>query len=152
MMNVQPNSTNRTCPFELFYGRPFAGFNDFRQSVANILTEAQLRNRWNIIMRRIFPAVNRLRERVQNVSNRSFIRNNNIHQQQIPNGTRVMIIPRGLDNDPKKRGVFEPYYEGPFEVVRITRGGTYVLRDIGSGEQLSVSFPINKLKPIDTTH
>jgi len=57
IMNVKPNDTTKTSPFELFYGRPFPGFLDFRTYQPVPLRESEIISRWKKLYEIIFPAV-----------------------------------------------------------------------------------------------
>lgn len=50
--------------------------------------------------------------------------------------------------DPTRSTKVQPRYVGPYEVVRRTPAGTYVLRD-SSGEPLDSTYPLDKLKVVD---
>jgi len=56
-LNCRINSTLKTSPFELFFGRPFAGFSDIRNSVVENVTYGELRNKWRTIYNSMYPLI-----------------------------------------------------------------------------------------------
>lgn len=149
-MNVKKNTTSQTSPFELFFGRPFTGYQDYRQAATNILTTGQLRSRWRRIYELVLPAVRRLRHEKVDYSNASFERT---HSRSIEDveallpGTLVMCAVPGIDGE--KRGIFQDAYEGPCVIVRRNRANNYILREKSTGNLLPRSLPISKLKVLD---
>lgn len=77
-------------------------------------------------------------QKSQEVQKRTQNRRSNICPP-LSTGTKVFI------RDDAMRGKLSPAYRGPFEVIRMTSKGNYVLKN-KIGQRLEGSFPVSKLK------
>ena len=134
---------------ELFFGRPLVQFHDYRNADIDIHNDEQLKKRWKMIMQLVYPAVLRLQHDQQQISDKSYNRNHNIQRYQIKPGTIVMKVCEGGYDFGKKRPPFQPAYEGPYMVVRVSRSSNYVLQEVSTGNLLDRSLPLAKLKILD---
>ena len=145
-LNIRMNNTNKTSPFELFFGRPFNGFQDFQNSEVQTLSEQQIHDRWKVLLEEVFPVVMRIRDQSQQHTDRSFERTHPVSESEIKPGTIVMrLVAGGYDNN-KKRPAFLAPYEGPYIVMKTNRSGNYVLKEMSTGNQEELASPIDKLK------
>ena len=71
ILNVKPNDITKTSPFELFYGRPFPGFLEFRFCKPAQLSESEISSRWKKLYEVIFPAVRKLTKSSQEAASRA---------------------------------------------------------------------------------
>ncbi len=145
-LNVKRNATTLTSPFELFFGRPFIGFDDYLRAENRVMSTETLRARWKKIYELVYPSVRRLRSEKTEQSNASFERTHKvIDVDAIAPGTIVMQRIKGYDNGIKPN-VFDDLFDGPFVVVRQNRAGNYILREKLTGNLLENSVPLDKLK------
>lgn len=127
IMNIKPNDTTKTSPFELFYGRPFPGFLDFRTYQPVSMTESEIISRWKKLYEIIFPAVRKLTKSSQESAARAFELERKVETVMLKPGTVVMFEIDGLRGAMKKK-TFQPAYQGPAIVERVNLAGNYVLR------------------------
>jgi transposase InsO family protein len=120
-MNVKVVNLHNSTPFSLFYGRSFSGISDFSASESRLLNDDELRERLKYLTELVFPAIS---EKSKATQQKMINRFNSSHLlTEFPIGTFVMV------RDPLMVGTLDPKYEGPFQVVRRTVGGSYVLKD-----------------------
>ena len=135
------NSVTKISPFELVFGRPMNGFENWESSpskneIAQILQRgAEIKDLFE----------NKHKAAVEN------IKKNQVKQKQIQDnrshllrttlepGTKVFLKCEGL------LGKLEPRFSGPFIVVRRTANYNYILNDI-LGNELKQSYPLHKMK------
>ena len=142
-LNVKVNDTTKSAPFDLFFGRPFAGFENFSTSKEKLLSAQQIVARWKAIYEVILPSVRLRRQKAQEISSRSRDSGRDSLTDDITPGTLVMVETEHGNH--LKRRLFEAPFEGPCLVERRARSGNYVLREIETGNLL-LSKPLNKLK------
>ncbi|KAG0221948.1 hypothetical protein BGW41_006287 [Actinomortierella wolfii] len=85
----------------------------------------------------VFPAIEAKSRSTQQKMIERF--NRTILHTEFPTGSKVMAI------DPIAGDKLTPTYEGPYVVVRRTKGGTYELKD-GTGDLLGRKFASSQLK------
>jgi len=130
-------------PFSLIHGRPFNDLVDFSQvEVCSDLEKAVISRKHDLetLKNLVLPAIG-----TRNTDNKkkhgeqfdSTMKQQNILQP----GTQVMAL------DMTRASKWDPIYEGPFTVVKLSEGGAYVLKD-KTGEQLKRQFAMESLKEI----
>ena len=145
MINIKINDVTATSPFELFFGRPFVGFSNHQSSQQSLLTEEQLKKRWDNIIKLIYPSVQLKRRQAQEVHKEQLQKSGSVQMDGLPPGSVVMVQ---VDNPSFKKKLFDGAYDGPCVVERRNRAGNYVLRDRLTGN-LMPSKPLSKLKLLD---
>ena len=144
ILNIKPNDTTKTSPFELFFGRPYVGFQDFTHSIPNILTQAEIQQRWKKIHEIVFPAVRKLRQSAQKSTALATENSRNVIKNSLKQGTVVMFEIDGLRGRMKKK-MFDIAYQGPCIIERQNKAGNYVLREMSSGNIIRAR-PLSQLK------
>jgi hypothetical protein len=105
------------------------------------MTTGELKARYDLMNQVVFPALaNRTRTYADKVC-QDFLKRHKIIKDDFPQGSLVMkqVIPRSSKA--------EPGWEGPYTVMRRTRGGTYILRD-QTGEVSAKGTPVSQLRLI----
>ena len=138
-MNVKVVSLHGSSPFSLFFGRQFNGFEDFKHTESRLLTQAQLLERLEYVTQIVFPAISEKSKATQQQMVSRF--RQHVKDNLFPDGAYVMTI------DVTKSGKLSPKYEGPYKVVRRTKGGSYILQD-NTGALLPRNYPPSALKLI----
>jgi hypothetical protein len=87
----------------------------------------------------VFPAIKERTENMTMKQKENFDKNHKLIQ--FPPKSIVMI------KNQNKAGKLEPNYEGPYTVLRVTKGGAYVLQD-QQGELMPKNYPPSALKLI----
>ncbi|KAG0084401.1 hypothetical protein BGZ92_009917, partial [Podila epicladia] len=105
----------------LFYGRAFAGLQDFSAAESRLLDPKDLDERLDYLTKLVFPAISDKSKVTQKQMIQKFNRSH--HITEFPVGSHVMI------KDEEATSTLDAHYAGPFRVVRRTTWGTYVLRD-----------------------
>jgi Chromo (CHRromatin Organisation MOdifier) domain len=128
-------------PFSLMFGRQFNLFWNHHQTLSKPLPNPYLQKRIDYLTMIVFPSISTHTKTNQNKMINRF--NNKMHTEDILflDGSYVMVI------DVVRRSKLDPRYEGPFKVIRRTRGGSYVLQD-NDGTLLPHNYPPSALKLI----
>ena len=136
-MNTKVASLHGSTPFSLFFGRSFAGIQDFVGVKSKLLTEEQLLEHLKYLMAIVFPASSKKSRMSQKAIIDYF---NKTHRLvHYPNGAFVMA------RHEEGTGALESKYEGPFMIVRRTDRGSYVLRD-STHQLLARNYAPDQLK------
>ena len=139
MMNQRVIALHGSSPFSLFFGCSFNGLRDFSDTESQLLSEQQLLARLEYLTQLVFPAISEKTKAVQD----NMVSHFRAHTKDdlFPEGSFVMVV------DTRKYNKLAPHYEGPFKVLRCTRGGSYVLQDM-TGALLSRNYPPSAMKLI----
>jgi hypothetical protein len=144
-LNTKPLDRIGCAPFDLLFGRKFNDFMDFTTTnTCQDLEHALKLQQTNIsnLQKIVFPAVVDRNHNLRTKRNEKFNQRRNI-VSIIPAGSQVMTL------DVTRKSKWDPKYEGPFTVVRQTKGGAYVLAD-QTGTELQRRFAISHLKLVKT--
>jgi hypothetical protein len=138
--NNKVSSLTGSTPFALMFGRALNPLNDYSTTRMTPIPLTDWEQHQHKIASLIYPAIT---ERTKN-SKDALIKSLNKQRRQLlpsafPSGSTVMIIDRTRANK------FEPKYIGPYIVVRRSRGGAYVLKDM-TGDQLDRRVPPDQMK------
>lgn len=88
----------------------------------------------------IYPSIStRILDKKKKMVEHMNMKRRSVVLKGLPAGTAVML------NDPRRQNKFEPKYIGPYNIVRRTRNGTYVLRD-AAGDLLDRHVQLDQLK------
>jgi hypothetical protein len=138
---------NRTAssPFSLMFARQLNKPQDYtspkiRDSVPKkLISEEDLIKRAELLSSVVFPAINERTQRLVEEQSRRF--NQKHYLIDIPINSPVMV------KLPNRTTKLAPLYEGPYIVVRKTRGGSYVLKD-ETNELLHREYVPSELKMV----
>src|SRR3989338_3586721 len=117
--NLRVMAVHKSRPFTLFFAREANVFKDYSGSTSRLLSSDELSERLRFMTELVFPANRDASQSSHERLRDRFLRGAKI--LEIPEG--AMVVARV---DTGARGL-RPRYEGPYKVVRRTRGGTYVL-------------------------
>jgi hypothetical protein len=141
-VNDAINQRTKSTPFALMYGRKFNGFRDF-SNVKKIKDsdrafESVLKS-WIQFREAILPGIFK---RTMAVKSKQEGRLNERKQKNVfKPGDKVMAI------NHTRGSKWEPYYEGPFEVIRQNTGGAYALKNV-MGNEIPWNYTIEMLKGV----
>jgi hypothetical protein len=123
--NGKVSALHSSTPFSLLFARPMNSFKDYRDSRSELLQPDQLLQRVKYLNELVYPAVTDKIKRKQSEDMEMFNKRfkNKLYDESyfIP-GSWVMA------KDELRADKVSPRYEGPFEIIRRNRGGSYVLR------------------------
>ena len=142
-LNLKNLQRTGSKPFELFLARPFYMFEDWTEiKEGNVDGFLQSRLKELEELRDvIWPAI-KSQNSEHKAKNQAYHDSTHRIVSDLQPGTIVMAI------DTTRESKWDPIYEGPYEVVRKTHGGSYILRD-QTGEELKRRYAISMLKVID---
>jgi transposase InsO family protein len=121
-INTHTNVTNGTSPSNLLFAVGNHSFANYDRAQSRLLTMDQLAQRANVIQDLVRPNAQKLFSK-RRETRAAAVNAHKIITSPIPVGTQVMVF------DPTRSSKHQPYWFGPFVVVRQNRGGTYVLQD-----------------------
>jgi hypothetical protein len=139
MANLKVASLHHSSPFSLFFARRANELVDYGSVGNALLSQHQLEGRLKYMTDIVFPSISGKVDKVQAYWKDKFDSTN--HMIDIPDGSLVMTVVE------RKSGGLQPEYEGPFKVVRRTRGGSYMLLD-GDGKLLNRNYSPNQVRMI----
>ena len=121
MMNTRIASLHGSTPFSLFLGRSFPGISDFSSADSHLASEEELTRRLEYLTKLVYPAISEKSKATQTKMIEKF--NASHFLTDFPDGSHVMA------RDETATATLDPIYEGPFQVVRRTTHGSYVLKN-----------------------
>jgi hypothetical protein len=145
-LNDAVSERTGTAAFSLMFGQKFNDFHDFSNVELPSDTDkvfVDVKQHWDQFKKLVLPAIEKKTKAVKAKQEENL----NTTRKQVgclQPGTKVMAI------DSMRSSKWEAVYEGPFTVVRQTRGGAYVLKN-ELGEEMSPKRTIEMLKVIDDT-
>ena len=108
-LNTKVASLHSSMPFSFFYGRAFAGIQDFSAAESRLLSPKDLDKRLEYLTNLVFPAISEKAKATQKQMLEKF--NHSHHITEFPVGSHVMI------KDEDASSTLDAPYEGPFQVV-----------------------------------
>jgi hypothetical protein len=138
-INLKVRAFHRSQPFSLMFGHRFNGFRSPTEETSTPLTPPQLQQRVAYLERIVFPGIHIATTEHQRQTKRCFDARHPSADFRFPNGCYVMAA------DPTSRSALAAKYEGPYKVLRRTRGGTYLLQD-RTGVVLPRNYAPSQLK------
>ena len=139
-MNLKVAALHQSSPFTLFFARKANEFLDYKECASDLLKVKDLEARFTEMTELIFPSISESARNTQDYWKERFDKQSIL--KTIPEGALVMtrVVERGAKSNPK--------YEGPFTVLRRTRGGSYSLLDT-DGKMLARNYAPNQLEMIN---
>lgn len=128
-LNIQELKRTGSSPFALMHGRSFNNFRNFEdiKECKDLLAAVQDRLSTLAYLKSVvFPAVEEKVHKYRKNRNDNFNNSNRI-LEDLPPGAKVMMVNLNRTNK------LEPYYVGPYTIVRKNQGGAYILQDITGG-------------------
>src|SRR3989338_2567370 len=138
-MNVKASALHGSSPFTLFFGRKFNHLGDFRNAISDLATAKELDQRFEFLSELVFPTIAQKVLDVQRIRSSKF--DSHCLLTDLPAGAMVMTL------TDVKSGKSAARYEGPFKVLRRTRGGAYELLD-NDGKPLPRKYAPSQVKLI----
>ncbi|GAN11843.1 hypothetical protein MAM1_1096d11455 [Mucor ambiguus] len=124
-LNNKVSKRLNTPPFNLMFARRMNAFVDYRESdnqVNSVMSYEELIKRIDHMNEIVFPAINDKTDKYVANMRDKFDKYKNV-VDDYPPGTHVMV------RIPTLKGSLMPSYEGPYTVIRKTKGGSYVLQN-----------------------
>jgi hypothetical protein len=139
-LNTHLNAATQTTPSSVVFGVACNSFADYSRAESRLLSDQEFIERAEAIRTLVRPTIH---EKFLAVRGR---RVDAVNAQRaitdaLPIGTQVMVA------DPVRSTKHQPFYTGPYTVVKQKRGGTYVLQDIDKS-LFPRDVPRDQLKPI----
>jgi len=133
-LNNKTSERTKSAPFTLMFARTLNGFQDYSTAKPmKPMPNKELLKRIEDMSNVVFPAV---RDRVQLVKSKQTQSYNDAHKMvDFPIGSHAML------KKPIKATKLEAPYTGPYEIMRKTQGGSYLLKDTQANELLSKGYP-----------
>lgn len=137
-LNALESPRTKTPPFTLMFGREMNDFKNYKnEDIKEPLSNQELVARIKHMADIVFPAIKERTEIAMNTQKEKFNTSHNI--KEFTSGTHVMVL------IPEKSSKLQPYYEGPYTVIRKNQGGAYILKDENEKE-IEKRFPPSALK------
>jgi transposase InsO family protein len=122
-LNNKVQSCHGSTPFSLMFARSSNSFTDYTTTALKPLSDDLLLERLKNIQSILFPAISAKLQTTQNKTKHRFDTTKNLLSNPFPDGSFVMR------RDATRSSTLQPYYEGPFKILKRTSGGSYVLQD-----------------------
>jgi transposase InsO family protein len=123
-LNTRVAGLHSSAPYSLFYGRALSDFSSLQETKdiqSDLLSPQGLEDRLSYLTTIVFPAVSDKSSLTQKDMMDKFNRSHLI--TEFPSGSYVMA------RDMEATSSLDAPYDGPYQVVRRTSHGTYILRD-----------------------
>ncbi|ORX72382.1 hypothetical protein DL89DRAFT_206279, partial [Linderina pennispora] len=130
---------HQSAPFAVMFGRAPNSWEDHSEAVAAPASARRQQQRADFMKNVLFPAIENATKKVAEAYVQQHAKTHKI--MYIPVGTYVMTIQHN------RASKLDPANEGPYLVTAITRGGSYVLKDM-EGQQLARNYTVSELHPI----
>jgi hypothetical protein len=142
-INNKPSKRLNTPPFNIMFGRRMNDFAKYNEETGEKtpLTQEEVNQRLDDLKNIIFPAIQEKTAITIKQQKSKFDKKN--MQKDFPVDSYVRVkIPAKL------RSKMDVIYEGPYQVIRKTQAGTYVLKDL-EGDKLHRNYTVEELKEVD---
>ena len=139
--NIRISTLHSSSPFSLFFGRKFNFFNDYADVISSPENLQELQKRMDFLTQLVYQTV---ALQVGDVQRTKAIRFDQSHP--------ILTYPEGSEVMTKvevRKGKAGAKYEGPYRIVRRTRGGAYELSDC-NGMILPRRYTPDQVKPISS--
>ena len=143
--NNKVSSLTGSTPFTLMFGRSVNEMKDYSTTPPTQINLDSWKEHQKKIVSLIYPAISdRIKSGKDQLMKAIDRKRRQLLPSALPNGATVMIIDKNRSNK------FEPKFVGPYIIVRRSRGGSYILRDM-SGDMLDRRVPADQLKILNRT-
>jgi hypothetical protein len=122
-INSKVADIHGSTPFSVMFARQLNPFTDYTECNSDHPSPKSISDRLQFIHDILFPAVEERSLNHAALAKAKFHRRFKISSDPFPNGCFVMV------KDPIRSSSLQPFFEGPFKVLRRTRGGSYMLLD-----------------------
>lgn len=122
-MNLRVTKRHGSTPFSLMFARAHNPFKAYDAVSSEPLTEEQLQARIKTMTELVYPLILEKATQSSKKSIVMFQKSHKILDQGFPDGSYVML------NTESRTSKLRPKYEGPFKVLKRTKGGSYTLLD-----------------------
>ena len=140
-LNALESPRTKTPPFTLMFGRELNDFKNYKnEEMKKPLSNQELVARIKHMADIVFPAIRERTEIAMNTQKEKFDTSHNL--KEFTPGTHVMVL------IPEKSSKLQPYYEGPYTVIRKNQGGAYILKN-EEDKEIEKRFPPSALKLVD---
>ncbi|KAG2199290.1 hypothetical protein INT46_005790 [Mucor plumbeus] len=142
-LNNKVSKRLNTPPFNRMFAKKMNAFIDYRQSdkeKSSVMSYEELIERIDHMNEIVFPAINDKTDKYVSNMRDNFDKYKNV-VNDYPSGTYVMV------RIPTLKGSLMPSYEGPYTVIRKTKGGSYVLQN-ETGVLMSRDYAPKELKVV----
>lgn len=140
-INAKISERHDSAPFSLMFARKMNTFSDYRDEESfRPMTEEELQERLDAMENIVFPAINEKVLAVLDAQKKAFDSKHHIVDFPVDSEV-VVVIPA------KERTKLDTPHDGPYTVVRKTKGGSYVLKDV-RGKILDRDYAPSQLKLI----
>ena len=122
-MNIRIAKRHGSAPFALMFARSPNTFRSYRDVQSKILTESELVKRIDLMTTTVFPSIHEKTKSNSNKMADMFNKEHKIVADGFPEGSSVMMTVS------TRKSKLHPKYDGPFKILRRTKGGSYSLLD-----------------------
>jgi hypothetical protein len=137
-MNNKVSAIHGSTPFALMFGRQLNGFQDYTQTISQLLNPSSIQKRLEYLTTLVYPTILKHMDDLQLHQKETYDKKNHlISMDKYHPGSQVMVL------DKLRTQKSNPRYTGPFTVIRRNRGGSYILKGQDRSEY---SFPPSVLK------
>ncbi len=142
-VNNKVSAIHNSTPFALMFARTLNGFDDYRQDESRLLDPGVILKRAQYLNSLVYPAINEKVRRNQSQDCDAF---NKKHIKRMVDEDYFIPGSLVMAKDETRSSKDQPRYLGPFEVIRRTRGGSYLLKGPGN---FPYKRPPNALKLVE---
>lgn len=140
-MNIRIAKRHGSAPFALMFARSPNTFQAYHHVQSKVLTESELVKRVDHMTTTVFPSIHEKTKSNSDKMTNMFNKEHKIIANGFPEGSSVMLTVS------TRKSKLHPKYEGPFKILRRTKGGSYTLLD-QTGELYPKKVSPDKLKII----
>jgi hypothetical protein len=140
-LNQSIHSSHGCTPFFAMFARAPNDFSDYRNlSLLTTTNPRTIRNRLQEIQDSLRPLINKFNSDYQEKVKKKHDSQSSVTSEILQPGQTVYV-----EITPDQRTSLSPIYDGPFQIVRRTRSGNYILCT-ERGRKLRKHYPLSKLK------
>lgn len=138
-INTKPAGLHGNMPAELFFGRPLNTLRDYSRVESEPMSEDELEARVAVMMDLVYPTVFQRSQRAHALNAKRANAKRRVLPAGYAVGSTVMI------QDVVRGSKTEPYWVGPYRILKKSRGGAYSLLD-AAGRLLGRPVPPSQMK------
>src|SRR5882672_7827769 len=142
-INQKISKRTKSTPFSLMFGRSANLLKNYNNIKSSQVNEEKMYEHFIYMQQILFPAIHEATLKVNQAIKERFDKKHKLIN--IPEGTYIMI------SDKTRKSKSDPANEGPFKVIKRTKGGSYELEDLDS-TIMSRRYAPNELLPISNNN